>query len=146
VWEVRAFTGRDERGRPTQVSRTVHGTKKDAQRAAAEMTVQPPGQGAGRTVADALRQWADVNDATWAPSTRRDQRGRLETILRDRIERLARLNVADVDGGTRGSGRPVWAKRPSATATWVDALMVRAGSDSGEKEGESSRGVLTLEA
>ncbi len=36
VWEVRAFTGRDERGRPTQVSQTVHGTKRDAQRVAAE--------------------------------------------------------------------------------------------------------------
>ena len=32
VWEVRGFTGRDERGRPTQVSRTVHGGKRDALR------------------------------------------------------------------------------------------------------------------
>jgi hypothetical protein len=32
----RFFAGWDERGRPTQVSRTVRGTKKDAQRVAAE--------------------------------------------------------------------------------------------------------------
>jgi ABC-type antimicrobial peptide transport system permease subunit len=33
VWEVGTFIGYDDRGRPTQVSRTVHGTKKDAKRA-----------------------------------------------------------------------------------------------------------------
>jgi len=27
VWEVRVFTGSDARGRPTQLSRTVHGVK-----------------------------------------------------------------------------------------------------------------------
>jgi hypothetical protein len=34
VWEVRVFTGRDAQGRPTQVSRTVRGGKRDAQRVA----------------------------------------------------------------------------------------------------------------
>jgi hypothetical protein len=53
VWEVRAFTGRDEQGRPTQMSRTVHGTKRDAQRAAAEMTLRPS-KSARRTVGDLL--------------------------------------------------------------------------------------------
>ena len=42
VWEVRVFVGYDERGRPAQVSRTVHGTKRQAQRVAAELTVAPP--------------------------------------------------------------------------------------------------------
>ena len=32
VWEVRAFVGRDDRGKPVQVSRTVRGGKRDAQR------------------------------------------------------------------------------------------------------------------
>ena len=41
VWEVRAFTGRDERGRPTQVSRTVKGTKRAAQRVAASFDSRP---------------------------------------------------------------------------------------------------------
>jgi len=40
VWEVRAFTGRDAQGRPTQVSRTVRGAKRDANRVAAELTVR----------------------------------------------------------------------------------------------------------
>jgi len=37
VWEVRVFTVSDARGRPTQLSRTVHGGKRDAQRLAAEL-------------------------------------------------------------------------------------------------------------
>src|SRR5829696_4173828 len=37
VREVRVFTGNDGSGRPTQLSRTVHGGKREAQRVAAEM-------------------------------------------------------------------------------------------------------------
>ena len=39
VWEVRLFTGTGPDGRPTQLSKTVHGGKREAQRVAAEMTV-----------------------------------------------------------------------------------------------------------
>ena len=58
VWEVRVFTGTDARGRPTQLSKTIHGGKRDALRVAAEMEVGPgrasPG---GRTVSDVLDAW-----------------------------------------------------------------------------------------
>ena len=37
VWEVRVFTGADARGRPTQMSRTVRGGKRDAQKLAAQL-------------------------------------------------------------------------------------------------------------
>lgn len=69
VWEVRGFTGRDERGRPTQVSRTVHGGKQDALRMAAEMTVRPSTRSGGRTVADLLALWLEHNEAAWSPAT-----------------------------------------------------------------------------
>ena len=68
VWEVRAFTGRSGSGVPTQVSRTVHGTKKDALRVAAELTVAPSGRAAGRSVSDVLEAWVRRHDATWAPA------------------------------------------------------------------------------
>jgi hypothetical protein len=108
VWEVRAFTGRDERGRPTQVSRTVHGTKRDAQRAAAEMTLRPS-NAAGRTVGGLLDLWLELNEAVWAPSTRRDQVSRAALVKADPIAQIAvaRLSVADVDGWharLRGAG------------------------------------------
>jgi integrase len=99
VWEVRVFVGNDDSGRPKQVSRTVRGTKRDAQRAAAELTVAPPAAADGRTVADALEAWIETHTPTWAASTVRDQTSRASLVKADKIARmqLARLTVADVD-------------------------------------------------
>jgi integrase len=99
IWEVRVFTGRDDRGKPTQVSRTVQGTKRDAMRVAAQFDAAPPSTGAGRTVAEMLEAWVEVNDPSWAESTRRDQRSRVRKVSGDRIGSLAiaRISVADVE-------------------------------------------------
>jgi integrase len=99
VWEVRVFVGYDARGRPAQASRTVHGTKRQAQRIAAELTVRPPAASEGRTVADALDAWLETRSPTWAASTVRDQTSRVSLVKADRIARvqLGRLSVADVD-------------------------------------------------
>src|SRR4249919_2423767 len=100
VWEVRVFTGNDSRGRPTQLSRTVHGGKRDAQRVAAELEVGPgrasPG---GRSVGDVLDAWVEQSLDTWAPSSARDQQSRVRAIKKDQITRLplARLSVGDVE-------------------------------------------------
>ena len=100
VWEVRVFTGTDARGRPTQLSRTVRGGKRDAQKVAAELE-SGPGQSspAGRTVSDVLDAWVEQNLDTWAPSSARDQQSRVRSIKKDHIARLplARLSVADVE-------------------------------------------------
>ena len=98
-WEVRVFVGNDERGRPKQVSRTVRGTKRAAQRAAAELTVTPPSASDGRTVAVALDAWIETHTPTWAASTVRDQNSRASLVKGDKIARtpLGRLTVADVD-------------------------------------------------
>ena len=99
VWEIRAFTGRGADGSPKQVSRTVRGTKKDALRVAAELTVTPAGRSAGRSVSDVLDAWVQKHAATWAPSSRRDQLSRVARINADRISRLpvARLKIEDVE-------------------------------------------------
>lgn len=99
VWEVRAFTGNDGRGRPTQVSRTVHGTKKDAQRVAAEMTLRPNRNAGGRKVAALLDDWLQFNTPTWAPLTLRDQTSRAKLIKADGIaqQSIASIGVADID-------------------------------------------------
>lgn len=93
------FVGNDDSGRPKQVSRTVRGTKRDALRAAAELTVAPPAPSDGRTVADALDAWIETNAPTWAASTVRDQTSRASLVKADRLVRtsLGRLTVADVD-------------------------------------------------
>jgi len=98
VWEIRVFTGSDDSGRPTQVSRTVRGTKRDALRAAAEMTLKPS-RAAGRTVSDLVGEWLAINGATWAPATARDQISRVKMINADPIASVAvaRLSPADVE-------------------------------------------------
>lgn len=98
VWEVRIFTGNNAAGRPTQVSRTVHGTKREALSVAASMEAEPPRSAAGRTVGDALDAWVEQNRATWAPASLRDQTSRVRSIKSNRIASigLARLSVADV--------------------------------------------------
>jgi integrase len=97
VWEVRVFIGADSEGRPTQVSRSVRGTKRDAQRVAAELTLKPS-RAAGRTVAAVLDRWLGQRGGV-APASRRDQASRAEPIKTDPIGRmaLARVTVADVD-------------------------------------------------
>jgi integrase len=99
VWEIRVFTGRDSSGRPTQISRTVRGTKREAQRVAATLESRPPSNAAGRTVTDVLTAWRDVNQPVWAESTRRDYESRIAQIESDPIAAMpvARLGVADVE-------------------------------------------------
>lgn len=100
VWEVRVFTGSDARGRPTQLSRTVHGGKRDALRVAAELEVGPGrASPARRDVSDVLDAWVQQNLDTWAPSSARDQQSRVRAIKKDQIARLplARLTVGDVE-------------------------------------------------
>ena len=80
VWEVRVFSGRDASGRPVQASRTVRGTKRDAMRLAASFDSRPSTHAAGRTVADALNAWVEVNQEVWAESSRRDQEGRVGKV------------------------------------------------------------------
>ena len=99
VWEIRVFTGRDASGRPTQISKTVRGTKREAQRVAATLESRPPSNAAGRTVTDVLAAWRDVNQPVWAESTRRDYESRIARIESDPIAAMpvARLRVADVE-------------------------------------------------
>ena len=101
VWEVRVFTGRDARRRPTQISRTVRGGKRDAQRLAVQLEGGPGRATApGRTVADVLDAWIGHNSDTWAPSSARDQRSRVKALkLDEALARtpVARRSVADVE-------------------------------------------------
>jgi len=99
VWEIRVFTGRDEAGRPTQVSKTVRGTKREAKRAAAALESRPAPKAAGRTVAEVVDAWREVNDGVWSEATRRDYASRAGAIAKDAIGAiaLARLGVADVE-------------------------------------------------
>ncbi len=99
VWEVRGYTGLDTKGKPTQVSRTVHGTKKDAQLAAAELTVKPARNAGGRKLSQLLDEWIDIKTPRWADLTIRDQTGRAKQVSADPIGNMsvASIGVSDVD-------------------------------------------------
>ena len=99
VWEVRVFAGRDAQDKPVQISRTVHGGKRDAEKVANELEMKPARQAGRRTVEDLLCEWRDLRAASWAPYTRRDQETRARSIVADRIGKIpvARLQVKDID-------------------------------------------------
>jgi hypothetical protein len=123
VWEVRVFTGSDAQGRPTQLSRTVHGGKRDALRVAAEMEVHKGrARSAGRFVGDVLDAWVDQSLGTWAPSSARDQQSRVVSIKKDPIARIPehrlmtslRCRIALLPQGGRASEAVQDDERPTA--------------------------------
>jgi integrase len=99
MWEIRVFTGRNEAGKPTQVSKTIRGTKREAQRAAAALESRPTSHAAGRSVADVLTAWREVNQGVWSEASRRDYASRARFIAEDPIGEIsvARLNVSEVE-------------------------------------------------
>ncbi len=99
VWEVRSFIGYDNAGNPKQVSRTVHGSKRDAQREAARLEVKATGHGGGRRVSDLLDEWIEVKSHGWAPHTVQAYTNRSSKIKEDQIanQTVASLGVADID-------------------------------------------------
>lgn len=158
IWEVRTFTGRDGRGRPTQVSRTVRGTKKDAKRVAAENTLRPA-TSAGRTVADLLDLWIEHSEHAWAPQTRSNQVSRVALVCADAVGRisLAKLSVSDVERWHRRlqtAGTGDWSIRNqhavlraalTQAVRWGWITMNPATIARLEKRKQSSRGALTPE-
>src|SRR4029078_10640642 len=82
VWEIRVFTGRDDDGRPTQISKTVRGTKRDAKRVAAQL--------AGSAV-------ESTDDATTGARLHLGE-GRLQFVSRIDVQFLEHLAQVVVDG------------------------------------------------
>ena len=135
---------------PTQISRTVRGTKREAQRVAATLESRPPSNAAGRTVTDVLAAWRDVNQPVWAESTRRDyesrdRQDRVRSHRRDarrssRRRRRRALAHADAQDRRRGSGDPL--------SPFGVACRARAGTALGvgrEQSGQPS-GIAPTEA
>ena len=86
VFEVRGYVGRDERGRPRQVSKTVRGTLRDAKRAAAELDALPASpDGADTTLGTLLELWVEASEPGWAPSTAANQKSRVRLVARDAV-------------------------------------------------------------
>jgi len=99
VWEVRVYAGRDEQGRPAQVSRIIRGSRRAAERAAANLAVAEPSAGGAHTVAQLLEMWQDLNRDGWTPRTTIDQGSRARLIAAGRLgrRRVGSVKVEDID-------------------------------------------------
>ncbi|MCC6435092.1 MAG: hypothetical protein IT196_08700, partial [Acidimicrobiales bacterium] len=98
-WEVRVFAGRDAAGRKVQISRTLRGTKRDAQRLAAQLTLRPTPLAGRRTVEELIDAYVTHRSPTWSIQTRYSYASRVRIVKADEIAGLAvaRLSVKDID-------------------------------------------------
>ncbi len=98
MWEVRVFAGRDASGKPKQVSKTVRGSKRDAEREAARLTLAPQRQPGSHSASELLDEWIEVKAAGWAAYTLREYRSRANRIKLDPIgsKKVAALKVSDI--------------------------------------------------
>jgi integrase len=99
VWEIRVFTGRDRTGRPRQVSRTIRGSRRVAEKAAAALMADTPGPEGKRSVAELLTLWQELHRDRWAASTVRNQASRARLVASGPLgsRRVASVKVEDVD-------------------------------------------------
>jgi integrase len=99
-WEVRVFVG-TRAGKPLQVSRTVNGSRRAAEKRGHELEAQYARVGATalkRTVAVALEEWQEAH-VDWATLTKRDYASRAADVIKDKKfarTRLDRLERADL--------------------------------------------------
>ncbi len=120
TWELRVHVGRDPvTGRKRYVSRTHRGTKREAQRALAELVVEAEELGMSRsrsTVGDLLDEWFAHASPDFSPSTVKETRGTIERYLKPTFGStdVAKLRTDDIDRfyrslreGKSKSGQPL---------------------------------------
>jgi len=118
AWQLRVYVGRDAvTGHKRWVTRTVHGTKRAAQRELAVMVRtaqdQERGTATGASVATLLERWFEQASPDWSPRTVVHHRQILDRYLRPRFGGIAlqQLRPAEIDqfyaalrGASSGSG------------------------------------------
>jgi integrase len=138
VWELIIQLPRDPlTGRPRQLSRTFHGTKREAQRAlAAEVALVSAGKvtATTQTVADLLASWYERAAADLSPSTAREYRRLIDKRL---LPALGRVRVRDLtpqqldafygELSTRGQLAPASVRQVHAVMRRALAQAVRWG-------------------
>ncbi|MDZ7733901.1 MAG: site-specific integrase [Acidimicrobiia bacterium] len=111
------YAGRDPAtGRKRQLTRTVRGTKRDAEAVRNELLVTVDRDAAPRTdvtIGELFERWFEVRSQRWSPKTSLETRRLLDRVLIPQLgkKRLSKLKTADLDrlyaawgrsGGLRG--------------------------------------------
>ncbi len=117
-WRVIVNAGIDPvTGRRRQLTKTVRGTKREAEATRASMLTQVAEGRAvrtGATLADLLDAWYTANHAEWSPRTALENRRIIDSVIVPALgsRKLAKLRTADIDAfdaqartGAFGSGR-----------------------------------------
>ena len=104
VWELRVFVGSDpESGRPIQLSRTVHGSAREADealRAFVDEATPARSDGVGATVGQLLDEWySECERLELSPTTMRTYRSQIDKRIRPQLGKLplARLTAKHLD-------------------------------------------------
>ncbi len=103
-WRVIVYAGRDPvSGRKRQVTRTVKGTRKEAERLRNEMLVAVQHgreTGSSATFGDLLDAWYETASPNWSPRTALEHKRVIESVLKPALgdKKLAKLRTADLDG------------------------------------------------
>lgn len=118
-WRVVVDAGTDPvTGRRRQLTRTVRGSRREAEAVRNALLAEVAEGGAARTgstVADLLEAWFEANQAEWSPRTALEQRRVMDAVLIPALgsNKLAKLRTADLDafyGRARAgeiTGRPL---------------------------------------
>lgn len=117
------YAGRDPvTGRKRYVTRTVRGSRKDAERVRNEMLVdvqQGKTSPASATFGDLLDAWYDAASPDWSPRTALEHRRVIDSVLKPALgtKKLAKLRASDLDSlyGALRAGSDE--RRPLAPAT-----------------------------
>jgi integrase len=138
LWVLRVYAGRDPlTGKKVWRSRTVRGTKREAERElAAFVTEQPSAQAPApsRTFGELLERWFEARSGDWSPSTAQQTRWVINGNLKGLSDRkVASIGVEDLDRfyaalrerGRRG-GRPLAGSTVARTHTIVRLALKQA--------------------
>ncbi len=103
AWELRAYSGTDPvSGRKKYVTRTIQGTRKDAELALAHLLVEVTGgaySALDATVADLVLRWFELAKPELSPSTIRGYQRNINNYILPSLGRVkvARLKAAEID-------------------------------------------------
>jgi integrase len=106
-WELRAFTGRDQvTGKPRQVTRTFHGTEKEAGKALSQLVSEVETDTFDRTsatVGQLLDKWLEVAETNQRPRTLYENKRKIEGRIRPVLGsvRLDKLGGDTLDAAYR---------------------------------------------
>jgi hypothetical protein len=130
IWEIRVFTGRDQAGRPTQFSKTVRGTEREAQRVAASLEARPPSTAGGRTVADVVAALREINNPGGLYGDRRYDAYRQAALFAITPIHFEETSAASLEAASVGTPLLVGAEADVPYLAEYDAgYRVLAGSD-----------------